>query len=85
MDRARRVRKEHADFFERYRPEAREVLEELLDKYADHGIGELDDLSVLQVPPLVALGSPSEIAGRFGGGEALRKAVAALRTLLYAA
>jgi type I restriction enzyme, R subunit len=85
MDRARRVRKEHADFFDRYRPEAREVLEELLDKYADHGIGELDDLSVLQVPPFASLGSPMEIAGRFGGRETLREAVTALRDLLYAA
>jgi type I restriction enzyme R subunit len=85
MDRARRVRKEHAEFFERYRPEAREVLEELLDKYADHGIGELDDMGVLQVPPFADLGSPIEIAGRFGGGQALREAISALRDLLYVA
>jgi type I restriction enzyme R subunit len=61
------------------------VLEELLDKYADHGIGELDDLRVLQVPPLSSLGSPVEIAQRFGGGEALRDAVTELQDLLYAA
>lgn len=39
IDRARRVRKEHVDFFDQYRPEAREVLTRLLDKYAEHGIG----------------------------------------------
>jgi type I restriction enzyme R subunit len=85
IDRARRVRQEHADFFERFKPEAREVLQELLDKYADHGIGELDDLGVLQVPPLSSLGSPREIADRFGGNDALRQAVSALQDLLYVA
>jgi hypothetical protein len=33
---------------------------------AEHGIEQLDDLGVLQVPPLAALGSPAEIAARFG-------------------
>jgi type I restriction enzyme R subunit len=84
-ERARRVRKEHVEFFEQYRPEAREVLEELLQKYADHGIGELDDPYVLRVPPVSSLGSPAEIARRFGSGEALRTAVAGLQDLLCAA
>jgi type I restriction enzyme, R subunit len=84
-DRARRVRKEHADFFEEHRPEARDVLTELLDKYAEHGIAELDDLGVLEVPPLSALGSPAEIADRFGSPDRLRDAVNRLGELLYAA
>ncbi|MGH3117568.1 MAG: EcoAI/FtnUII family type I restriction enzme subunit R, partial [Gaiellales bacterium] len=84
-DRARRVRQEHVDFFDSYRPSARAVLARLLDKYTDHGIGELDDLGVLGVPPISALGSPSEIANRFGSAEALREAVAKLGELLYAA
>ena len=58
-DRVRRVRKEHADFFEAYQPAARDVLDYLLDKYAEHGISQLDDLGVLQVPPLSSLGSPA--------------------------
>ena len=65
-DRVRRVRKEHADFFEAYQPAAREVLGYLLDKYAEHGISQLDDPGVLQVPPLSSFGSPVDIAGRFG-------------------
>lgn len=84
-DRVRRVRKEHADFFARYRPEAREVLEELLQKYAHHGITQLDDLKVLQVPPISALGSPTEIAGRFGSSDELRNAIAELQRLVYVA
>jgi len=84
-DRVRRVRKEHADFFEHFRPEARDVLDELLAKYAEHGVDQLDDLAVLQVPPLSELGSPAELAARFGGVEELRAAVARLQDHLYAA
>lgn len=82
IDRTRRVRKEHADFFDAHQPAARDVLAQLLDKYDEHGI---DDLHVLEVPPLSALGSPAEIAGRFGSPAALRDAVETLGELLYAA
>jgi len=60
VDRTRRVRKEHADFFEGHQPAARDVLAQLLDKYAEYGITQLDDLGVLEVPPLSTLGSPAE-------------------------
>jgi type I restriction enzyme R subunit len=85
IDRARRVRKEHADFFDEFRPEAREVLAQLLDKYAEYGISQLDDLGVLEVPPISGLGSPMEIASRFGSADALREAVNELGELLYVA
>jgi type I restriction enzyme, R subunit len=85
FERARRVRKEHADFFAAHQPAAREVLTQLLEKYAEHGIGQLDDLGVLEVPPFSSLGSPAEIATRFGSVEALREAVSTLGELLYAA
>lgn len=84
-DRARRVRRDHAEFFATHQPAAREVLAELLEKYAQHGIAELDDLSVLQVPPLSSLGSPAEIARRFGSADRLHHAVEQLGELLYAA
>lgn len=84
-DRARRVRKDHAEFFEAFQPAAREVLGFLLDKYAAHGISQLDDPGVLQVPPISSLGSPVDIAGRFGSADALKKAVEKLAELLYAA
>jgi type I restriction enzyme R subunit len=84
-DRARRVRKEHAAFFAAYQPAAREILAQLLDKYTEHGIGQLDDLGVLEVPPLSSLGSPAEIAERFGSPDALHEAVENLADLLYAA
>lgn len=85
VDRVRRVRKEHADFFDQFQPAAREVLAFLLDKYAEHGINQLDDTSVLQVPPLSTLGTPVEIAERFGSADDLRRAVEQLGELIYAA
>ena len=45
VERARRVRREHQAFFDEFQPAAREVLAYLLDKYAEHGISELDDLA----------------------------------------
>jgi len=85
IDRVRRVRKDHAAFFEAYQPAAREVLGFLLDKYTEHGVDQLDDPEVLQVPPISSLGSPVDIAARFGSSAALREAVAKLAELLYAA
>ncbi|MEX1046849.1 MAG: DEAD/DEAH box helicase family protein [Actinomycetota bacterium] len=85
-DRARRLRNEHGDFLSEFQPHAREVLELLLEKYAEFGISQLEEpLDVLEVPPLRELGTPVEIAGRFGGGGELRSAVDQLAALLYAA
>ncbi len=84
-ERVRRARRNHAQFFEQFRPEARQVLDELLAKYARHGVDELNDLAVLEVPPLDGLGSPTEIARRFGGAEALEDALVELQKCLYVA
>lgn len=84
-DRAARVRREHAEFLASFRPEARAILHDLLEKYADHGVDQLDDLGVLEVPPLSEHGSPVEIAAHFGGAASLRRAVEELEELLYAA
>jgi type I restriction enzyme R subunit len=84
-DRARSLRREHASFFDAYAPEARAILEELLEKYAEYGPAEIDDLHVLEVPPLTDYGTPVEIAAHFGGPDKLRLAVDELAALLYAA
>jgi type I restriction enzyme, R subunit len=84
-ERALHLAKAHPDFFDRFGPEARAVLDELLDKYAEHGLEQLKLPDVLKVPPLSAHGNPSEIARLFGGAEELRRAVDDLHQLLYAA
>jgi len=84
-ERAQRLASTQQAFFDRYGPEARAILDELLDKYADYGLEQLRLPDALKVPPLSAHGNPSEIAQLFGGPEALRKTVDELQTLLYAA
>ena len=84
-ERAERLRKDRKDFFEQYGPEAREILEELLDKYSDHGATQFRLPDILQVPPISDHGNVSEIIRRFGGAEKLREAVNRLQAELYAA
>jgi len=84
-ERASRLSTEDRAFLDGFRPEAREVLEALLDKYAQFGISQLDDLASLEVPPLNAFGTPVEIARRFGGVDGLRLTVEAIASRLYAA
>jgi type I restriction enzyme, R subunit len=83
--RVRRLRADHRQFFEDFVPEARAVLEDLLGKYAEYGISQLDDLRVLEVPPLDRHGSVVDIASRFGGSEKLRSAISGMEDMLYAA
>src|SRR5205085_8246193 len=80
-----RLRKEKKDFFDRFGPEAREVLNGLLDKYTEHGAAQFVLPDVLEVPPLSSHGNVLEIARHFGGTAKLRDAVHELQTLLYAA
>lgn len=84
-ERAQRLRSERTDFFERYGPEAREILNELLEKYAEHGTAQFVLPAVLKVPPLSLHGNVREISAAFGGGDKLRQAVDELQNLLYAA
>lgn len=84
-ERADRVKKDEKLFFERYAPEARSILNDLLDKYADHGTAQFLIPDVLKVPPISDRGNVIEIARLFGGPEKLREAVNELQALLYAA
>jgi type I restriction enzyme, R subunit len=84
-ERADRVKKEEKLFFEKHGPEAREILADLLEKYAEHGTAQFVIPDVLKVPPISERGNVIEIAKLFGGPEKLREAVAELQTLLYAA
>ncbi len=84
-ERADRLRKDKRDFFDQYGPEAGAILNELLDKYTDHGAAQFVIPDVLKVPPISKHGNVVEIAGFFGGPEKLREAVNQMQTLLYAA
>ena len=84
-ERADRLRREKKDFFDQYGPKAKEILTELLEKYAEYGTAQFVIPDVLKIPPLSERGNVMEIAGFFGGPEQLRTAVNQLQTLLYAA
>jgi type I restriction enzyme R subunit len=82
--RAERLKRQHVAFFKFFAPEAREVLNELLEKYATDGEVQFSLPDILKVPPISQHGTVSEIAKVFGGNDQLRDAVTELQTLLYA-
>lgn len=84
-ERADRVRHDEALFFAQYGPEARAVLDALLEKYTDHGEAQFRLPDALEVAPLNNFGNVIEIAERFGGAPKLREAVNQLNNLLYVA
>jgi type I restriction enzyme R subunit len=84
-ERAQRLRSERKDLFEKYGPEARQVLDELLEKYAEHGDAQFTLPDVLHIPPISTHGAPAEIIRIFGGADQLRDAVNELQSELYAA
>ena len=82
-ERAQRLKAERKDYFEKFSPEARQVLDELLEKYAEHGDAQFVLPDVLKVPPISTHGQPAEIIKLFGGPDGLRRAVNDLQGLLY--
>ncbi len=84
-ERADRLRREDADFLSHFAPEARAVLDALLEKYAEHGSAQFTLPDILEVPPFTGWGNVIEIAARFGGAGELRGAVAELQRRLYTA
>jgi type I restriction enzyme R subunit len=84
-ERARRVRRDNGEFFRSFQPEARAVLDLLLERYAEHGVDDLADLRALELEPVNELGTVVEIARRFGSPDRLHRAVDELQRMLYAA
>ena len=80
-ERANNVKKR--DYFTQYGEQARKVLEALLDKYADEGIENIEDMKILQVNPLDQFGSPLEIVKLFGGKKQYQKALTELEHEIY--
>ena len=80
-ERADNVRKR--DVFTKYGPQARTVLEALLQKYQDQGVINLDDPRVLQIPPFDVMGTPMELIKHFGARADFERAVHELQSALY--
>lgn len=84
-ERVDRVKKDRLKLIEKFSPEARMILAELLDKYASDGELQFTLPDVLKLPPISRHGSVAEIIDIFGNAEALRNAVEQLQSSLYAA
>jgi type I restriction enzyme, R subunit len=81
-ERANNVKKR--DVFGKYGEQARAVLEALLEKFADHGVQDIEDAKVLELPPFDQFGSKTQIRrGIFGGVEQYTQAVQELEQALY--
>ncbi len=81
-ERANNVRKRN--YFTKYGEQAKQVLEALLDKYADEGITTIESTEVLSLHPFDEYGSPVEIIRMFGSRDKYMDAIKDLEKQLYA-
>ena len=82
-ERVENVRKRN--YWAKYGDNARRVLNALLDKYAETGIENIEEMQVLTIEPLKNLGTPAEIVKIFGGKEKYLAALKELENEIYAA
>lgn len=80
-ERVEQVKKRN--YFAKYGGQARKVLESLLEKYADTGIENIEDMKVLTLDPFKNMGTASELVSSFGGKAAYLKAIQELEINLY--
>lgn len=80
-ERANNVKKRN--YFAKYEGKAREVLEALLEKYADYGILNLEDENILDYAPFSQIGKPQRIVKLFGGFAKFEQALKELESEIY--
>lgn len=80
-ERANNVKKRN--YFTKYGDKAQEVLNSLLDKYAEDGLLTIESTEVLKLDPLNKLGTPLEIIKAFGSKAEYMKALIELENELY--
>lgn len=80
-ERANNVKKRN--YFGKYEGKAREVLEALLDKYAENGILDFEKANILEIPPFNQIGTPMKIVKLFGGPAKFDQALKELKEQIY--
>ena len=80
-ERANNVKKRN--YFGKYEGKAREVLEALLDKYAENGILDFERANILEIPPFNQIGKPTKIIKLFGGPAGFEQAIKELEEQIY--
>jgi len=81
QERANQVKKRN--YFGTYSETARKVLKGLLEKYADEGLENLEDLNVLKLDPFNKMGSVVELVQEFGGKDQYEQAIQRIEDDLY--
>lgn len=82
-ERAENVKKRN--YFAKYEGKARQVLEALLEKYAEYGILNFEDVNILDHAPFDSIGKPQKIMKIFGGFANFEKAIKELESEIYKA
>ena len=82
-ERAEQVKKRN--YWTKYGEKACAVLSALLEKYAESGISDIENMKILTVDPLKNLGTPAEIVALFGGKQAYLNALRELEAEIYRA
>lgn len=80
-ERALQVQKRN--YFVKYGEKAKQVLEAILEKYADQGIKAIENIEVLKVAPIEQYGTPLEIVGYFGGKDQYISAINEMKQVIY--
>ncbi|MEK7592236.1 MAG: type I restriction-modification enzyme R subunit C-terminal domain-containing protein, partial [Patescibacteria group bacterium] len=82
-ERAENVRKQN--YFAKYEGKAKEVIDALIEKYADEGITAIDDIGDLSVMPFARFGTPVQIVNDiFGGRENYLGIIRKIEESIYA-
>lgn len=81
--RAELLKKNKQDFFAEYSEKAQHVLQMILEKYIDFGLGQIRP-DIISVDPFTQEGNTMEIVNEFGGMDKYKKAIEDLQKLLYA-
>lgn len=80
-ERAENVKKR--DYFTKYSKKAQAVLRNLLDKYADSGLVNVESTEILRMDPFNKIGTPLELIRAFGSREDYERAIKELEAELY--
>ena len=71
------------DVFTKYGKEAKEILNILLDKYAEFGLEAIEDINTLKATPFSKIGTVTEIINKFDNKDNYLKAINELEDELY--
>ncbi len=77
------LKRNKTDFFSKYSDIAKQILDEILEKYVDFGFNQIRP-DIIAVEPISKHGNPIEIVKEFGGVDEFKNTIDQLQKLLYA-